>query len=156
MCPTEKSMGRPNQKDGTKHYNKNWKIPWPGFSRCYPALTSINRRKSAIKPELASINVCYRPIFCDFPSVFCGNPHSPPFKLAPTPWSFGFSSKRGPLRGTSQSCCHYSCCLLVRNSPPNPVFQADLHSVPHGGASFLAGKMWGMKWWWMDSADFRP
>ena len=34
------------------------KIPWPFFSRKPPALTSINRRKSAINPEIASINVC--------------------------------------------------------------------------------------------------
>ena len=34
------------------------KIPWPFFSRKPPALTSINRRKSAINPEIASTNVC--------------------------------------------------------------------------------------------------
>ena len=34
------------------------KISWPFFSRKPPALTSINRRKSAINPEIASINVC--------------------------------------------------------------------------------------------------
>ena len=45
------------------------KIPWPFFSRKPPALTSIYRRKSTIDPEIMSINVCQRPIFCDFPSV---------------------------------------------------------------------------------------
>ena len=34
------------------------KLPWPFFSRKPPALTSINRRKSAINPEIASTNVC--------------------------------------------------------------------------------------------------
>ena len=34
------------------------KIPCPFYSRKPPALTSINRRKSAIDPEIASINVC--------------------------------------------------------------------------------------------------
>ena len=53
------------------------KILWPFFSRKPPALTSINRRKSVINPEIASINVCEHPIFCDFSSVFCGNPHCP-------------------------------------------------------------------------------
>ena len=45
-------------------------IPWPFFSRKpeTSALTSINRRKSVINPEIASINVCQRPVFCDFPS----------------------------------------------------------------------------------------
>ena len=45
------------------------KIPRPFFSRKPPALTLINRGKSTIDPEMTSINVCYRPIFCDFPSV---------------------------------------------------------------------------------------
>ena len=34
------------------------KIPWPFFSRKPPALTSINRRKPVINPEIASMNVC--------------------------------------------------------------------------------------------------
>ena len=58
--------------------NFRCKIPWPLFSRKHPALTSINRRKSAINPEIASINVCWGPILCDFHSFFCGNPHCPP------------------------------------------------------------------------------
>ena len=33
------------------------KIPWPFFSPKPPPLTSINRRKLAINPEIASINV---------------------------------------------------------------------------------------------------
>ena len=73
------------------------KFPGPFFGQKPPALTSINRRKSAINPEIASINVCQGPIFCDFPSVFCGNP--PPFKLAPTIglWSaFRPRTPRGP------------------------------------------------------------
>ena len=37
--------------------NLGVKIPWPFFSPKTPALTSINRRKSAINPEIASINV---------------------------------------------------------------------------------------------------
>ena len=41
-------------------------LPWPFFSRKPPALTLIDRRKSVINPKIASINVCYRPIFCDF------------------------------------------------------------------------------------------
>ena len=39
-------------------YSLRCKIPWPIFSRKPHALTSINRRKSTINPEITSINVC--------------------------------------------------------------------------------------------------
>ena len=45
-----------------------------------PQTSCINidelQRKSAINPEIASIN-------CEFPSVFCGNPHCPPSNWHP-------------------------------------------------------------------------
>ena len=40
-----------------QRYSVRCKIPWPFFSPKPPALTSINRRKSAINPEIASVNV---------------------------------------------------------------------------------------------------
>ena len=42
------------------------KIPWPFFSRKPPALTSKNRRKSAINPEIASVKVLFSANFPPF------------------------------------------------------------------------------------------
>ena len=69
------------------------KIPWPFFSRKPPALTSIGRRISVINPEIASINVCEHPIFCDFPSFFMEIHTASPLKLAPTMWAFRHNSR---------------------------------------------------------------
>ena len=74
------------------------KFFWPFFYREPSELTSINRRKSATNPEIASINVCQRPIFCDFPSVFCGNPHCRPSNWLPKKGAFRHNTrlKKGP------------------------------------------------------------
>ena len=65
-------------------------MPWPFFSPKPPALTSIwVRRKSAINPEIASINVELTPYFLRFvPRFFCKilTANAPTFRLAPKFW----------------------------------------------------------------------
>ena len=79
--PTE----NPPKNTEQKHKSLRCEIAWSFFSRKPPALTSISRRKSAIHPAIASINVCQRyppccalwgfpmgydnplPLFCAFP-----------------------------------------------------------------------------------------
>ena len=62
-------LGVPNSQSMTVGQFLRCEIPWPVFSRKPPALTSINRKKSTINPEIASIDVCKGPIFRGFPSV---------------------------------------------------------------------------------------
>ena len=75
---------------------------WSIFSRKPLALTSIN---SAANPELASTDVCQRPIFCNFPPSPCRSfPPSLRRSSLPPPWYShphkGFSAqcpdKKGP------------------------------------------------------------
>ena len=74
------------------------KFPGPFFGQESPALTSINRRESAVNAEIASINVWQRPIFCDVPSFPTDIPDCPPFTLAPTRRGFSarFLVNKGP------------------------------------------------------------
>ena len=79
--------------------NRTCNIPWPFLSRKPPgSMSSINCRKSAINPKIASVNVCQRPIFCDFPSFSVEIVTAPPpFRSTPTRWTFrhNFRQKKG-------------------------------------------------------------
>ena len=67
------------------------KFPGPFLAGTLLQLTSINCRKWVTNPEIASINVCWRPIFCDFSSFS-------PFQIGAHKMDFSaqFPAKKGP------------------------------------------------------------
>ena len=78
-------------------YRLGVKCPGPFFSRKPPTLTSINRRKSVINPEiLTSINALFSAIF----PPFLWKSSLPPFKLAPTLGGFRHNSRLKKRQGT--------------------------------------------------------
>ena len=61
---------------------------------------SVCNFSNLINPEIASSNVCQRPMFCDFPP-FLWTSSLPPFKLAPTIWAFRHNSRLTKDQGIS-------------------------------------------------------
>ena len=81
--PTE----NPPKNTEQKHKSLRCKIAWSFFSRKPPALTSISRRKSAIHPAIASINVCQRyPPCCALWGFSMGYDNPLPLLCAFPPW----------------------------------------------------------------------
>ena len=75
--------GRKEKRTRENRSAVGFKIPWHFLSWRPPAFRSINRRKSATNPELASINVCWRQTFCNFPTLSVEILTAPPLQ----PWA---------------------------------------------------------------------